>query len=86
MRRLLQPKADQARLQALVDHKRAAQELAIAQIPELTGFREIGERIGQCKEWVRKRMITHPSKLIIRGRRYFVPKGYAIEFIRYWMK
>lgn len=86
MRRPIESKAEQTKRQAVVDHKQALLEAIVAQVPPLTGFREIGELIGQCQEWVRTRMITHPSKLIIRNGRYKVPQGYAIQFIRAWMK
>ncbi len=66
----------------VADHKKAALEMLVATIPERATFNELGALLGYSGEWVRLRLITHPERLIKVGKRYWVPKGVAVDLIR----
>ena len=81
-RRIKTDPQETASYQALIDHKQATLNVILAQIPNTSTFAQLGKLIGFSHEWVRQRLVKAPEKLYRIGKRYFVPKGVAEEFVR----
>lgn len=68
--------------QAAIDHKEATLQVILSKVKETSTFQDIGDLIGYSSEWVRQRLVKAPERLYRIGRRYQVPRGVALEFIR----
>jgi len=82
MRRKFNPTKDAPTYQAAIDHKAAALEAILAEIPVKSTFASLGELIGYSHDWVRRQLIGTPERLYKVGKRYWVPKGVAEELVR----
>lgn len=67
---------------ALADHKLATLNVIISSVPERITFAELGKLMGYSHEWVRQRLIKNVHLLFKIGKRYQVPKGVAVDFVR----
>ncbi len=81
-RRIVPQRQNETVNKALLDHKKATLDVLLSKIPESSTFAELGELIGYSHEWVRVRLVKQREKLFRIGRRYKVPKGVAVEFVR----
>ena len=84
MRRRFNPTKETPAYQAAIDHKQASMDLILSEIPNTSTFTQLAELVGYSHEWVRSRLIFTPygRRLFKIGRRYQVPKGVAVEFVR----